>query len=73
MSKAKDASLQCADIGAMLIPTVKIALQTHQPLAFYYMCKITELKPRWQNGIRVVRTYCPPDLVGVVIFQSNIY
>lgn len=72
-SKAKDASLQWADIGATLIPTVKIALQTHQPLAFYYMCKIAEPKPRWRNGIRVVRTYRPPDLVGVVTFQSNIY
>jgi hypothetical protein len=44
-SETKNGSLQWADIGATLIPAVKTALQTHQPLAFHYMCKITELKP----------------------------
>ena len=72
-SKTEDRLLQWVDIGATLTPTVKIALQTHQPLAFHYMCKIAELKPRWRNGIRVVRTYHPPDLVSVDTFWSDVY
>ena len=67
-SKNEDASLRWTNIGATLIPTVKIALQTHQPLAFHYMCKIAEPAPPWRNGIRIVRTYRPPDLVSIDIF-----
>ena len=46
-SKTKGPSLQWGDIGATLILTVKTALQTHQPLAFYYMHKVVEPKPCW--------------------------
>jgi len=72
-SKTEDRLLQWVDIGAMLILTVKIALQTYQLLAFYSMCKIVEPKPRWQNGICVVQTYHPPDLVSVDTFWSDVY
>src|SRR6267154_1946446 len=53
-SKIEDRSVQWTDIGAMLIPTVKIMLETHQLLAFHYMWRIAESKPHWCHGICVV-------------------
>jgi hypothetical protein len=61
-------SVQWANSGATLIPTVKIAFQTHQPLAFHYMHKITEPKPRTKNGVIAVHTYRPPELVSQMYY-----
>ena len=71
----EDGTLQWANIGTTLIPTVKAAHQTHQPLAYHYMCKIAEPRPRKRNGVVVTQTYRPPDLVSTdhhaIVFDSH--
>lgn len=66
--ETNDGSVQWVDIGATLIPTVKTALETHQPLAFHYMQKIAEPKPHTKNGTIAVRTYRPPELVSQMYY-----
>jgi hypothetical protein len=71
----EDGSLQWANIDATLILTVKAAHQTHQPLAYHYICKIAEPRPHKRNGVVVTRTYHPPDLVSTdhhtIVFDSH--
>jgi hypothetical protein len=72
-SDADDDSVEWADIGATLIPTVKITLKTHQPLMFHYMLKIAEPKPQKRKGVITIRTYRPPDLVSFCHYYNMPY
>ena len=62
-----DASVQWAGIGATLIPTVKTAFQTHQPLAFHYMRKIAHAETSPEKWC-----YCCPYLPSTRTCKSDL-
>jgi hypothetical protein len=63
-SRNEAGRVEWASIGASLIPAIQANLSQHMPLAFHYMLRIAEPRPRKRKGAIAVRIHRPPNLVS---------